>query len=152
MEDDKEVRNSVSRRGVLKRAGVGAAIVWSAPVLTSLASPAYAQGGTPPSGPGPSDCTIGRDWTCGQVIEECTGDPANPPPCVCDVDTEGRTFCWNNYFCADTSVCSSSDDCPGDARCVSSCCSSSTTFTCAPPCGQTLPGASSSSSGAKAAG
>lgn len=34
----------VSRRSVLKKAAVGGAVVWAAPVITSLSSPAFAAG------------------------------------------------------------------------------------------------------------
>jgi hypothetical protein len=133
----------LSRRGLLKGAGVGAAVIWSAPTIMSVGAIASAS-----VNPGPSDCPIGQDWTCGDTVTQCSGTPAPIPNCglpsdficICDVDTEGRTFCWNNYCCANTIECSSSSDCSGEQRCVSSCCPSSTTFTCAPPCGANLPG------------
>jgi hypothetical protein len=39
---------SVSRRAMLKRIGAGAAVAWSAPVITSIRTPAFAQ--YPPTG------------------------------------------------------------------------------------------------------
>ncbi len=42
-------RTSGTRRALLKKAGVGAGVVWAAPVWQSLTSPAYASAG--------SDCT-----------------------------------------------------------------------------------------------
>jgi hypothetical protein len=141
---NEEVRDSISRRRIIKRASVGAAVVWSAPVLTSLATPAYAQdGGRTPAGQpcGPN----APDWECGDPIVEC-GVPADSGPCVCDQDVEGNDFCWNNFFCGTFDPCTESSECPGSQRCVTSCCGQ----TCAPACGaQPL---SSSSSGKTAAG
>jgi hypothetical protein len=38
-----EEKDAVSRRRMLKRIGAGAAVAWTAPVLTSLRAPAFAQ-------------------------------------------------------------------------------------------------------------
>ena len=42
---EEEVReNQVSRRKMLKRIGAGAAVAWTAPILTSIRTPAFAAG------------------------------------------------------------------------------------------------------------
>ncbi len=42
MEPDRPEIEGISRRRMLKRIGAGAAIAWSAPVLTSFRAPAFA--------------------------------------------------------------------------------------------------------------
>jgi hypothetical protein len=136
------MEDRISRRRMLKRVGAGAAVAWSAPVLSSLRTPAFASQAYPPAGRPCENCT---DWTCGDVIQEC-GVPVEPGPCVCDQDVEGNCFCWNNFFCSDVSTCTTSADCPGTQRCVTSCCGT----TCAPACG--TPALSSTTSGPTGAG
>ena len=92
-------REGLSRRSLLKRAGVGAALVWSAPIITSLNTPAYA--GSPP----PPECQ-----TCEacQFGTSCGGDGA----CFC----VGVPDC----FCTRTGVCINPDPiCQTDADCDS---------------------------------
>jgi hypothetical protein len=122
---EKELLNShegISRRRMLKRIGAGAAVAWSAPVITSLSSPAFAQ--TTPR------CEV--DWQCGDPIDVC--GEGDGEICVCDLDTEGRSFCWNDFSCGDPNAvpCNSSDDCAGNPfpRCASSCCGQ----VCSPEC------------------
>jgi hypothetical protein len=121
--------DGISRRRMLKRIGAGAAIAWSAPVLTSLRTPAFAQ-------VSPGACPA---WNCGDPITECGGTPCGLGPCVCDVDTEGKPFCWDNIFCSDGATpCSSSSECPSGWRCSTNCCGQ----TCLPECGTCGPGGS----------
>lgn len=44
METEDTPTTGISRRTVLKRAAVGGAVVWAAPAITTMTSPAYAQG------------------------------------------------------------------------------------------------------------
>src|SRR5438445_9939036 len=39
--DEQKPAEAISRRGVLKRIGAGAAIAWSTPILTSVRAPAF---------------------------------------------------------------------------------------------------------------
>ena len=86
MHADDAVRR-ISRRKMLKRLGAGAAVAWSAPVLTSLRTPAFAQYG--PCAP------IGA--LCGPPDPRCGGASGCP-------DCPGRTFCValddGSCFCA----------------------------------------------------
>ena len=92
----------VSRRRMLKRIGAGAAVAWSAPILTSLKAPAFAQSA------GCSPCA-----TCFDGSTPCgTGD------CFCSEDVNGDCFCAFNGPCAGQSNCKSNEDCPG-GRCMS---------------------------------
>ena len=118
----------VSRRRMLKRIGAGAAVAWSAPILTSIRVPAFAQSPQCP----------GRDWNCGDEIQICGSGPGDTI-CVCDVNTEGDTICWNDYFCDDPRAiaCSTSADCGSEfPHCASTCCGQ----TCVPNCGTAVSG------------
>lgn len=121
----------VSRRRMLKRIGAGAAIAWTAPILTSIRTPAFAQYGC--------DCP---PWSCTkqQLCDNgcpCAPHHGNGGPCVCwssgicnapgggpicatdaDCAFEGPTFvcgdidpdcqCDGNVACLDTTGCTSS--------------------------------------------
>jgi hypothetical protein len=140
MSDELEVRGGVSRRRMLRRIGAGAAVAWSAPVLTSLRAPAFAQG-SPPDGCEPAGCT------------ECGCTPGN----VCDVahfckpnGCDGACLCANNYemtacdckafpsgLCADYPPCESNADCPVVGQCcMRTCCP---TGMCMDPCTDNVP-------------
>jgi hypothetical protein len=84
-----EAQNRVSRRRMLKRIGTGAAVAWTAPVLTSIRTPAFAQGS-----PGPEPC----EERCQYIAH------IGPPPsfgCLpCDED-----ICPGAFFCAGPEVC-----------------------------------------------
>jgi hypothetical protein len=122
-------QRGVSRRRMLKRIGLGGAIAWSAPVLSSLRTPAF--------GASPVPC-VDTDWICHDPIQECGTSPCQTQPsvCVCDKDVEGNPFCWNNYCCdaPGAIACSSSTQCSSGWRCVTDCCQF-TRGACAPPCG-----------------
>jgi hypothetical protein len=44
MEPEETPTTGISRRSVLKKAAVGGAVVWAAPTITSMTSPAFADG------------------------------------------------------------------------------------------------------------
>lgn len=88
----------ISRRSMLKRVGAGAAIAWSAPVLTSIRTPAFAQYDV---------CTEGCP-ACqfGQFCNNCGGCVGLPEECIC----------------ADTGICQSPQPiCRSDADCEAIC-------------------------------
>jgi hypothetical protein len=105
--------SKLSRRRMLKRIGAGAAVAWSAPVLSSLRTPAFAQ--YPPPHP---EC---NEATC-ETFVPCSG--ANPD-CVC-VDTDrGGTCVPGSTQCAGLPLCpgGTSAECPPDHVCaVNTCC------------------------------
>jgi hypothetical protein len=118
----------LSRRHALKRIGIAGAVAWTAPVLSSIRTPAFAQS--------PPGCA---PWECGDPIVECGSGCGGFPLCVCDVDVEGNSFCWDDYSCdplCGAIPCSTSLECAaigsGNWRCITSCCGTS----CAPPCGE----------------
>lgn len=124
--EKRPMESRISRRRMLKRIGAGAAVAWSAPVLSSLRTPAFAQGYPPV-------CREPCEFTCGGTVQEC-GPGIGGFGCLCDHDVAGECFCLNDAFCSDLAACTTSGDClvPG-FRCVpSTCCP---TAVCAPPCG-----------------
>jgi hypothetical protein len=132
--DEEKVTSGVTRRRLMKRAGAGAALVWAAPVLSSLSTPAYAQASP----------------VCG------TGCPACPPdlcgsdargPCLCFPPIDGSTcVCTSPRACAGIE-CDSDAGCPSGQKCVFSCCP---TGTCALPCGAEGAGAGAKGAGTQA--
>jgi hypothetical protein len=100
----------ISRRRALKRVAAGAAVAWSAPVLTSLSAPAFAQYGPcpvpPPCGPA---CASSGFRDC-QVA----------PPCICVETVEGECACVQ--FNIGTVACSATTDCGAGAVCVNETC------------------------------
>ncbi|MGH2554733.1 MAG: hypothetical protein ACRDHO_03330 [Actinomycetota bacterium] len=105
----------ISRRRMIKRIGAGAAIAWSAPILTSIRTPAFAE--TPPDDACP-------DTGCpGENFAPCTGNPSGCAEGACTGglgcfkgdDTEGGCHCYQNIFCSCVSACTSSADC-GDRQ------------------------------------
>jgi hypothetical protein len=121
----------ISRRKALKRVAAGTAVAWSAPILTSLSTPASARHLY-------SECAGHELVDCDPTtVQECNGPPCPTfGPCACVATTEGGSACINNWICDSRGTCNSSADCPnaGDV-CVpgsGSCCG---TNQCAPPCG-----------------
>jgi hypothetical protein len=61
-------------------------------------------------------------WSCSTSLTQC-GSGGLGGLCVCDLDTEGISFCWANTYCSGLTGCSSSTNCPGGSRCfVGTCC------------------------------
>jgi hypothetical protein len=118
----------ISRRRMLKRIGAGAAIAWSAPVLTSLSTPAFAQ--------------YDRCEQCAGNF--CTGQTpcGGNPDCLCAqvVGAETTCFCYRGAFtttCATLPKCA--DGCPTGTTCVHTCCDALTGAVCLPGCSTASP-------------
>jgi hypothetical protein len=105
----------ITRRRMLKRLGAGAAVAWSAPILTSIRTPAFAQY---PSGCAPSQAFCGtQDPSCGPTAcpELCRGAPG-----YCSALDDGSCFCWIAGACFSSfPICQSDSDCRADfGRCI----------------------------------
>ena len=107
-----ERKARISRRRLLKRLGAGAAVAWSAPILSSIRTPAFAQY---PSGCGNPPCTflvpgcgLGDGVPCG----------GGELVCACFTTTESECFCINQAVCACAQTCTTSGDCPAGQRCI----------------------------------
>jgi hypothetical protein len=111
---DEPIEEGISRRSAIKRIGVVGAVAWSAPVLSSMSAPAFAQGGTP--GPNP-ECA---GATC-TTFRQCA---ANNPDCVCTTVFGGGGFCVpGSTSCGVTGVCGPAGECPPGNICViETCC------------------------------
>jgi hypothetical protein len=139
MSDEPEVQNGISRRRMLKRIGAGAAVSWSAPALTSLRAPAFAQ--TPPAGCEPAGCpNCGCDpgIVCG-LAAFCNPDGCRGS-CLC-VNNNDQTACdckaFPSNFCADYPPCESDADCPVVGQCcMRTCCPAGI---CMDPCTSNAP-------------
>jgi hypothetical protein len=127
----------ISRRRMLKRIGAGAAVAWSAPILTSIRTPAFAQNYRT-CGP------CAGDFCFGQSI--C--DPLPPPfgcPCAQIVGNESQCFCYHDDLCINRTPCPGGQgDCPSGQTCVHTCCDAALGF---PVCWEQCPPAGSGPKG-----
>jgi len=127
-----ETEDRFSRRRMLKRIGAGAAIAWTAPALSSIRTPAFAQ-------QYPTRCPEPCDWSCGLELSICGScDRPDVDPelriCLCDRTTEGDCGCFSNcVFCEELRTCTSSATCPPGSRCYADTCCG--TPVCIPDCG-----------------
>ena len=113
----------ISRRKLLKRIGVGAAIAWTAPIITSLHTPAGAASGGCPNCPS-TGCPGSDFQPCdggGCLSGSCYGGLG----CFTFQDMEGNCICVQNEFCSCAAACVSSADsgpcqqCLGNTGCGS---------------------------------
>src|SRR5918996_3733690 len=145
-EMDREIQDRISRRRMIKRLGAATAVAWTAPVLSTLGTPAFAQG-TPP----PPTCTscapVGStgDQACANQ-PDCGAEPSGNP-CSClrtpreaPNCPDGACECHSCVFCDNPAVtpCASNAGCPAGWLCGNSCCSDPAAvddFRCLPRCG-----------------
>jgi hypothetical protein len=130
-EQDREIQDRISRRRMIKRLGAATAVAWTAPILSTLGSPALAQ---------LAPC-YGRTCTepCPTFGPECGADgPPGNPACIClpakGPQGEDTCFCHGCVCGCTGAVCTTSAQCPAGWGCIRSCCPG-TEFQCAPPCG-----------------
>jgi hypothetical protein len=131
--DDVQVQ-PISRRRMLKRVGVGTAIAWSTPIISSIRMPAYAQGSPLCS---PTFCGPNFDF-CDPGAPVCPL-PLGCPAAICSVMNDNSCICWDFAFCTcPTPVCQSDADCGPGFKCgptepdCESCCGR---VACYHPCG-----------------
>jgi hypothetical protein len=109
-----ELQNPISRRRMLKRVGAGAAIAWSAPILSSLRTPAFAQAY-------PARCVEPCDATCG-TFPRC-GESGPIDQCFCSRASDGSCFCWEDASCTDIPRPDQAGRCPeGTTAVPETCC------------------------------
>ncbi len=143
-EESFEAQSGLSRRELLKRMAAGSAIAWTAPVVSTFNSPAFAAGVVSPVCP---ECEVGNfggfacgaGCTCQEIVRDGVGT--------------GECFCHQVISCGDPRVvpCASDADCtePG-WRCTSNACFPE--GGCVPPCGTQMAGAALDRAGATSAG
>ncbi len=123
--EENETTDGMDRRSLIKRAGIvtAGAAAWSTPMVSSLASRAYA--GSPQTGC--QSCGLPDDTCGGQV--ECGGG------CYCSARVDGSgCVCAVPTDCSNP-VCTTDVDCPGGTVCLDTCCAESRCFV---PCNTTL--------------
>ena len=125
-----------SRREVLKKLGAGAAIVWTAPVLTSLAAPAFAASTPPCTSDACSDPDPGQDT--------CDGFPEHRCYCTATMERRHLCACFDQGGCEGYQLCTSSSECPQGRFCTTgpNCCGGICVRPCGPDCGSGSKGAS----------
>jgi hypothetical protein len=128
-----ESASGISRRRLLKRIGAGAAVAWTAPVVTSMRTPAFAQGS-------PAGCD--RNDNCGcDVNKPCNVHiPCGPGgTCACWVHPSSQVCLCLFFveFCGGPPTCpgGSDSECQPGFCCTRSCCG----LYCFPPCGASIP-------------
>jgi hypothetical protein len=104
----------ISRRRMLRRIGAGAVVAWTAPVLTSMRAPAFAQYGHCVN----DTCGCDLGMPCNVAI------PCGPGgTCNCWVQADGSAcFCGVFDACSNHQACRSNVDCPSDQCCIENCC------------------------------
>jgi hypothetical protein len=122
----------VTRRQALTRLGVGAAVVWTVPIVTGVTMPAMAEGSVVTS----------RCTDCSPT-DACTGQPPCGDPtgnCFCS-SQENHCGCYNgNVFCSDVTTCPDGT-CPDGYSCFPlTCCGEPV---CLLPCGVNYPASKS---------
>ena len=123
--EDETTAGQISRRRLLKRIGAGTTIAWTAPVLMSIMTPAFAQGS-----PIPRDCTACQAPGGDPCFVDC-GQGVNGQ-CFCGLKTDGTCSCFFPACNAPgTGPCTDDAGCPAGYACVQQCCGQPT---CAPLC------------------
>ena len=123
--EEERTATRISRRRLIKRMGIGTAVAWLTPVVTSFGSHADAAC---------VECADPYcDWTCGGQLNQC-GQGCGPlGAAYCSRDVDGNCFCWEDEFCSEISDCSQNSDCPPGYACIpNTCCGVSKCF---PACG-----------------
>jgi hypothetical protein len=125
-------RRSVTRRDLITKVGVGAAVAWGVPALTTGSAGASAEAST-------SKICVKNSRKPGGVTcaNACIGAPtcSGTDPCGCLVTTKGCCFCADltNSSCA--AVCKVDTDCPSGSKCVdAACCNNGSPGICLPAC------------------
>jgi hypothetical protein len=132
---DREIQDRISRRRMIKRLGAATAVAWTAPVLSTLGTPAFAQGT-----PCPECAPVGSTGAQACANQPDCGAEPSGNPCSCLRQRDGTCACHSCVFCDNPAIvaCASTADCPAGWLCAISCCSdpnSTTDFVCQPRCG-----------------
>ena len=114
--------DGATRRGVLKKAAVGAAAAWTVPMVVGTSS-ALAD---PPGGKKCIAQAVAAGNTFGCVTCPACNNTCGSAPggvvCCCFVSQTGCCFCGVNASCV-TTGCTKNADCPTGFQCAYTCCS-----------------------------
>ena len=100
---DEHASDRISRRTILKRIGAGAAVAWSAPILSTVRVPAFA-------------ASVDKCPTCKPLCSFQAPPCGNPPLCFCYQIVGGSCACVGDVQCG--AGCSSNGDCGEGQVCV----------------------------------
>jgi hypothetical protein len=114
-------QDRISRRRALKRMGAATAVAWTAPVLSSIRTPAFAQTYACPD----DDCAHIGPCALGGCPAGCT--------CLQEATDATKTLCHQGSPCVQLPACTTCADCPSGWICAFSCCPGGPF--CHPPCG-----------------
>ena len=122
-------RSTISRREVIRKAGIAGAAAWAAPMLTTATASAATS---------KKKCSSGG--ACGQQPVLCKGSIDNPQ-CICTPDVGGKNRCFGclDLKCGAFPVCAENSDCPKGSKCTPGCCKKPV---CVPLCGKACPASS----------
>jgi hypothetical protein len=105
-------REGMARREVLKRLGVAAGVAWTAPVLTTIQTPAGAAGVGTPNSPECEGATCASFTPCSTNVD-----------CVCGSVAGGGGICVpGSTSCESLQLCDNLACPPGSVCTVESCC------------------------------
>ena len=138
--DEQPIVERISRRKALKRIGVaGAAAAWSAPLISSLQTPAFAQAS--PRCAEPCDGVCNTFTSCGDA-------------CWCSRAENDACFCWQDDQCVNLTDAGADGSCPAGQTAVSTCCDQGGggPIKCLQPCGATTRAPQRVTSGPTASG
>lgn len=109
-----QTESRVSRRSLLKRAGVGAALVGGGALVTSpIASAQPTLAGLC------AELSAGND---GPACGPCDYQVNCGDGCGCVVGTDGCCFCHQGQSCTGAKACKHNSDCPPGWKCAFTCC------------------------------
>jgi hypothetical protein len=126
MDEERNVAQ-ISRRQLLKRAGVGAAAVWAAPFLTSTAAASVDR---------KVKCAPGQKCPSLCGVDACPGGNCFCYPTKSKDGTTGKgCACACNISCSASPACTKNKDCPAGWTCTINCCQAFPGKSCVPNCG-----------------
>jgi hypothetical protein len=112
---DQKDTSRISRRDLLRRLGLGTAVVWLSPTITSMGSRANACE--------PVCFAPFCDWTCGHRIHcNLCGFCGPLEVAFCSQDIDGNCFCWEDWPCSELRNCAQNSDCPPGYACIPNTC------------------------------
>ena len=128
--------DQLSRRRMLKRIGAGAAVAWTAPILTSIRTPAFAQ---------QSGCPTCVTDNCNPQFQPCDGGGCQSGTCegglgcFSSFTESGCCMCFQNISCScigspQNPICTKDTDCLKNQGCILGGCGFS--GACADCCGE----------------
>jgi hypothetical protein len=103
-------QKGLSRRDLLKRGAVAGAVAWSAPVVLSLRTPAYAQGS-----PFHACCQCNQPFPWPALVDGVTCEQCQE---FCNGHGGVKRYQRGSICSAENAVCDQRPECPQDCSCL----------------------------------